>query len=184
MRDDQDIALALIRRIAAREKAALGELYDRYSGAVLGLLVKVTRHDAVAEDLLQEVFLKIWEKAADYDASKGRLFTWILNIARNKGIDYLRSAEHKRTVKIQNDDSDVGKLNAGSGAAVTTQKPEHIGMRDHVATLPEEQQEVIQLLYYRGFTQQEAAEELGIPLGTVKTRSRLALKALRSLFTA
>lgn len=153
----------------------MATLYDRYAAAMYGVIKKVVTDDAIAEDLMQEAFLKVWKAGAQYDASKGRLFTWLINVARNTAIDYLRSKRYKES--IQTDELDVY---SPVTERVTT-AVDHIGLKDVLSTLKPEQQEVLDLLYFNGLTQEQAAEELGIPLGTVKTRARTAIQVLRKL---
>ena len=153
----------------------MATLYDRYAAAMYGVIKKVVTDDAIAEDLMQEAFLKVWKAGAQYDASKGRLFTWLINVARNTAIDYLRSKRYKES--IQTDELDVY---SPVTERVTT-AVDHIGLKDVLSTLKPEQQEVLDLLYFNGLTQEQAAEELGIPLGTVKTRARTAIQVLRKI---
>ena len=152
--------------------------YDRYSAALYGAIFRIVKAEEEAEDVLQEALVKIWNAFATYDPSKGRLFTWVLNICRNLSIDRIRSRQHRvgsRTDSL--DDS----LTALTQAAPTTFRPEHIGLREITQGLIPEQRVIIDLLYFEGFTQSEAAEHLNLPLGTVKTRARTAIKVLSKI---
>jgi len=169
--DESQLVLALQQR----KEEVMATLYDRYAAAMYGVIKKVVTDDAIAEDLMQEAFLKVWKAGAQYDASKGRLFTWLINVARNTAIDYLRSKRYKES--IQTDELDVY---SPVTERVTT-AVDHIGLKDVLSTLKPEQQEVLDLLYFNGLTQEQAAEELGIPLGTVKTRARTAIQVLRKI---
>lgn len=127
---------------------------------------------------MQDVFLKIWDKIGSYDNAKGKLFTWMLNIARNQAIDKLRSREISKSNKTKDIDSLVHKVdNQGQ----VEQNIDGIGMAEILKALPEEQRFVVDCLYFKGYTQSELAEESGIPLGTVKTRLRSAMQQLRIL---
>lgn len=126
--------------------------------------------------MLQDVFLKVWDKFDHYDASKGKLFTWLLNIARNQAIDKTRSREiskDKKTSDIQNVVSRIDNED------YIEQRVDGIGVQDILKDLPKEQHFIVEHLYLKGYTQSELAEEFNIPLGTVKTRLRLAMQQLR-----
>ena len=166
----------LIRRLKARDVKALSELYDNYSPALYGIILRVINNEALAQDALQEVFVKIWSKIDLYDRKKGKLFTWMLNIARNSAIDVVNSAKYKQASKTQTLDTSVYKL--GSSDLHIDQ----IGVKKLVEDLPEEHRVLLDLIYFQGFTHKEAAEKLELPLGTVKTRVRAALKRLRKRF--
>jgi len=167
----------LVEQLQNGEERALAEIYDMYSGALYGLILKIVHDDALAQDILQDCFVNIWRKAQTYSAGKGSFFTWMLNICRNKSIDELRKIERDRSGKNQLTDSSVYMTN-GLDTNVNT-----IGLKDILKKLPEEQQLIIEYLYFKGYTQQEVSDELDIPLGTVKTRARNALKELQNYFT-
>jgi RNA polymerase sigma factor (sigma-70 family) len=169
---------ALVSRLRARDQTAMTEFYDRYSAALFGVIQRIVKDDDEAEDVLQEALVKIWHAVDTYDASKGRLFTWIVNISRNLAIDKIRSRQHRVSSRTQELD---GSLAAQRQAAPEAFRPEHIGLQEITRQLVPEQRQVIDLLYFGGFTQSEAAEELNLPLGTVKTRARTALKVLAKL---
>lgn len=154
-------------------------MYDNYSSAVYGIILKIVRSEDFAEELLNDCFLKIWDKIGDYDSSKGRLFTWILNISRNIALDKLRSKEYK--IKTKTDDVSDNVLISDTHYS-DANKPEFIGVKEIVDKLPVEQKKLIDLMYFQGYSQSEIAEELGMPLGTVKTRVRAAMITLRQLF--
>lgn len=128
--------------------------------------------------MLQDVFLRIWNRIDNYDASKGRLFTWMLNIARNLAIDKTRSKEISKDRKTDDIDNLVNRIDRKEQAE---QNVEVIGLKEVLDKLPDEQKFVVEYLYLKGYTQSELAEEFNIPLGTVKTRLRLAMIELRSL---
>jgi RNA polymerase sigma factor (sigma-70 family) len=165
-----------VNGLKAKNPASLDYLYDHYSAALYGIVFRIVKSDDVAEEVLQDVFLKIWDKIDAYDASKGKLFTWMLNLARNQAIDKIRSKEISKSRKTDDIDNLVGKINK---AEYSEQNVEAIGLKEVLARLPEEQCFVIEKLYLEGYTQSEVAEEFNIPLGTVKTRTRMALAELR-----
>ncbi len=170
---------ALIERLQTSDDEAYAELYDRYSAMLYGVMLRIVNNREDAENLLQDTFVKIWSNIATYDASKGRLATWLLNIARNTAIDFTRSKAFSQRQKNQNIDNLV------SSAAVmpsTTLNTDAIGLRKIVENLSKNYREIIEWLYFDGYTQQEIADNFGLPLGTVKTRTRMALKALRTQF--
>jgi RNA polymerase sigma factor (sigma-70 family) len=154
-------------------------LYDNYSGAVYGIILKIVRSEDFAQELLNDCFLKIWNKISDYDASKGRLFTWILNIARNIELDKLRSKEYKAKLKTDDVSENVSISDMQYSQA---NNPDYIGVKEIIEKLPVEQKKLIDLMYFQGYSQSEIAEELNMPLGTVKTRVRAAMSTLRKLF--
>ncbi len=168
----------LIERLRNRDQSAFDYLYDHYSGALNSIVLRIVRNEDVAEEVLQDIFLKIWDRMATYDSSKGRLFTWMLNIARNQAIDKTRSKEMSQGRKTDDIDYLVNKIDRQESAEL---RIEAIGLKEVLTKLPEEQRFVIDQLYLKGYTQSEVAEEFGIPLGTVKTRTRMALKELRSI---
>jgi RNA polymerase sigma-70 factor (ECF subfamily) len=151
-------------------------LYDHYSGALYGVIFRIIKSDDIAEEVLQDVFMKIWDRFDNYDASKGRLFTWMVNIARNQSIDKTRSKEISKEKKTGDIENVVNKIDS---ERYTEQHIEGIGVRDILKNLPEEQKFIVEHLYLKGYSQSELAEEFDIPLGTVKTRLRMAMQQLR-----
>ena len=132
----------------------------------------------LAEDLLQEVFVKIWNNFSNYDNSKGRLFTWMLNLSRNLTIDTFRSKGYKKQRKIRADENSVNNLSDSTHAA---EKFDAMGIRKQLTLLTNDQKAIIDLAYFGGLTQDEISKQLGIPLGTVKTRMRSAILELRKM---
>ncbi|MEL6865472.1 MAG: sigma-70 family RNA polymerase sigma factor [Bacteroidota bacterium] len=168
----------IIHLLKTQDKRGVSILYDRYIDALYGVALRIVRSEDVAEDVVQDAFVKVWKHAMNYDASKGSLFTWLLNITRNTAIDRIRSAHYRHQAKIQNVDAIVHNHKKWS----VSMKEEHVGLRKIVGQLDEKYREVIDLVYFRGFTQQEVQEHLKIPLGTVKSRIRIALRELRKTF--
>ncbi len=168
----------LVALLKARDEQGLRVLYDHYSAALYGVILRIVVEKETAEDVLQEAFVKIWNNTASYDASKGRLYTWLLNIARNTAIDKVRSKNFRKEGQVQSIEDFVYSVDRQHNSSTAT---DHIGLRKFVDGLKPEQRELIDLLYFGGYTQSEAAEELGIPLGTVKTRVKAALTRLREI---
>lgn len=169
----------LVDRLRRKERAAAEELYDRYGSALYGIILHIVREEEAAEDLLQEALMKIWRSVDSFDRNKGSFFTWMLNISRNLAIDKIRSKDFRNHHQNHSLESSVHMVDLQKASLVFT---EHIGLKELVDSLKKEQQAVIQLVYFQGFTQAEAAKELGIPLGTVKTHLRSAILALRKVF--
>jgi len=167
-----------ISRLQRQDQTVVGELYDAYGGALYGVVLRIVQSPELAQQVLQDTFVKVWRNGAAYDASKGRLFTWLVNIARNTAIDATRTAHFQQRQKT---DSLDALVHSPGGSALN---PEHIGVREVVNRLDEKYRHLIELMYFQGYTQEEAAEETGIPLGTVKTRLRFAIGELRRLFGA
>lgn len=166
----------LVTLLKQRDEAAFNYLYDHYSGSVYSIILNIVPDRELANDLLQEVFVKIWRQIETYDSSKGRLFTWMLNIARNASIDAIRSKsfQHSR----QNRELTENVYDAGGSTETNTDK---IGLRKTVHKLKEEYRVLVELSYFQGFTQDEISKMLKIPLGTVKTRLRTALIQLKQV---
>jgi len=169
----------LVELLQQQNAKALAIVYDNYSSALYGIILRIVSHQEIAEDVLQEAFVKIWKNFSQYDASKGKLFTWMANLARNLAIDKVRSKDFSNASKNQNIDNLVSFVDFKSS---TSQNPDLIGLRKLVEALDPEQKKLIDLLYFGGFTQAEVADKLGIPLGTVKTRARMAIQNLRKNF--
>lgn len=168
----------LIEKLKSQDAEAFSYLYDNYSGAIYGTIVRMVPEEEVAQDLLQETFVKIWKSFSMYNAEKGRLYTWMVNIARNLAIDHKRSRSFKSSGKNQDIDKSVNAINRSQKSVFNIDR---IGLKDIVQKLKPESQQMIELLYYGGYTQEEVAKELNMPLGTVKTRTRTALIELRKL---
>ncbi|UFH54503.1 RNA polymerase sigma factor [Spirosoma sp. KNUC1025] len=170
----------LLEKLVQRDQQAFQWLYDQYSPALYGILLRIVREEEQAQDLLQDVFIKIWKNLDAYDASKGRLFTWMLNVARNTAIDSLRSRKTQPFSEIRTDEENVRIIDQQH--STEQPNPEHIGIKDVVDKLRPERKQLIDLIYFGGYTHEEAADKLKLPLGTVKTRVRAALQELKELF--
>jgi RNA polymerase sigma-70 factor (ECF subfamily) len=164
----------LVVLLRQRQQFAFNYLYDNYSGALFTIILNVVNDRELASDVLQEVFVKVWRQIDSYDETKGRLFTWMMNVARNASIDMLRSKDYRNSQ--QNRELTESVYDAGGA---TTTKIDVIGLRKVVHNLKEEYKVLIELSYFEGYTQDEISKMLNIPLGTVKTRLRAALVQLR-----
>jgi RNA polymerase sigma-70 factor, ECF subfamily len=175
----QDNDVELLRAVASHDEAALAQLYDRYRVILFGLLMRILNNREEAEDVLQEVFLQVWRRAADFDENRGRPFTWLVTLARSRGIDRLRTLAARERVAVAGarDESE-----AVSDAATDAFRSEQRGLvTNALAQLPDEQQRPLMLAYFDGLTQTEIAARLGAPLGTVKTRMRTGMMKLREM---
>lgn len=169
----------LIYRLKMQDEAAFAYLYDNYAGALNGIIFRMLSDAETAEDILQEAFVKIWNNFTQYDASKGRLFTWMANITRNLTIDTMRSKGYKNQQK-------TAAIEVGENARGDNNSParfDGIGIDKSVGALKPEYKKLIDLAYYFGYTQEEISKQLDIPLGTVKTRMRSAIIELRKTMT-
>jgi RNA polymerase sigma-70 factor (ECF subfamily) len=169
----------LIQALSTKSRIGAEALYDMYSSSLYGIIYRVVQHDEIAEDLLQETFVKIWNSFSSFDPKKGRLFTWMVNIARNLSIDKVRSKDFRNNSKNQDIENTVNFIDEQRSTAIN---PEIMGVKDLVDKLKPDQKSILDLVYFRGYTHVEAADELGIPLGTVKTRLRTAIITLRTFF--
>lgn len=167
----------LVSQLRQKDSKAFGYLYDHYAPSLYGVIYRILSSEEVAQDILQETFVKVWNSIEQYDTTKGKLFTWVLNIARNAAIDKLRSKEHKN---LQQRDS-LNNRQVRNKTDNSQQIGEYIGFNDVLKKLREEHRLIIDMMYFEGYTQAEIADKLGIPLGTVKTRARAALEHLRAL---
>lgn len=167
----------LVALLKEQSNDAFNYLYDNYSGALFTIINQIITDKEITSDVLQEVFVNIWRKIDQYDTSKGRLFTWILNIARNAAIDKVRSKGYKNSLKNQPMSDSVD-----SGITVSVNPViSDVGLKKILTKLKEEYRTLIDLSFFQGFTHDEISQILGIPLGTVKTRIRTALIQLKNM---
>ena len=169
---------ALIEQMQNGNQTAFAKLYDMYSQALFGIINTIINDEDQAQEVLQDVFVKVWEKSKNYSTEKGRFFTWLLNIARNAAIDHVRSKSFKNSKKNLSTENFVSinistdNLNRATDA---------IGLKTFVNALKPACIAIIDLLYFKGYTQADTADTLEIPLGTVKTRARNCMNTLRTL---
>ena len=165
----------VIPLLKQRDKQGFNLLYEHYAPILFGLICKMTRDSVVAEDLLQETFVKVWKNIDQYDEEKASFLTWLVNIARYTTIDYLRSKGYKQQQKNQK----VEHFEYVDKGHVVMPNTEATGLKKLVSKMEPKYRDIIDLIYFGGYTQEEVASILAIPLGTVKTRTRYALQMLR-----
>ena len=170
----------LIRAIVERNQEAVAELYDRFSSLLMALAYRILGNPQDAEEILQETFLQVWNQAGRYDPKRSSVSTWLVLIARSRAIDRLRSRQvQTRTVTAaQQEKPDSHTSPTGVGNVLLQERRQRLG--EEMSRLPAEQRQVLELAFYGGSTQSEIAERTGIPWGTVKTRTLLAMKKLRA----
>ena len=166
----------LLKGLQSHDEHAFSFLYDHYSKALFSIILPIIPQQELAEDVLQEVFVKIWQNIKLYDASKGRLYTWMLNIARNQSIDRTRSKDFNNRSKTTELSETVYNNRQGAEAKI-----DDVGLTKTLSQLPDESRKLLELAYYQGYTQEEIANMLNIPLGTVKTRIRTTIIHLRKI---
>lgn len=166
----------LVALLQQRNEKAFGYLYDNYSGALYGIVHSIVTDREISNDVLQNVFVNIWRKIESYDSAKGRLFTWMLNIARNAAIDEVRSKGYRDSQKNQPLGENVDVAGAMIAPAIND-----VGLRKVLTNLKSDLRVLVDMSYFQGFTHEEISKALNIPLGTVKTRIRTALIQLRAM---
>lgn len=169
----------LVRAIARGDEQAFASLYGRYSPTLLGFLIRILDSPPEAEDVLQEVFVHVWQRAADFDETRGRVFTWLATIARSRAVDRLRAmgTRDRKETEASHEQPEV-PANAMDDAIRTEQREVIL---DALNSIPEGQRDALLLAYFEGLSQSEVAERTGTPLGTIKTRTREGLRKLRDL---
>ena len=169
--------ISVILQLKNGDQRAMATILDKYGDALYGAIYQIVRSEDIAKDLMQDASIKIWKNIKSYDEQKGRLFTWLLRVCRNTAIDKVRTGKFKaiaqsKTIEstVANDVSHSEEMNIPDS-----------GLQQVIQRLDEKYQQVINLIYSQGFTQREAADELDIPLGTVKSRVKIAIRELRGL---
>lgn len=168
----------LVEQFKKKDERAFSTLYNMYSDSMHGIIYNIVRDTEIANEVLQDVFVKAWNNADSYSSEKGRFFTWILNISRNAAIDKTRSKSFKNSKRNLNAEFFVDILETSENL---NNKTDAIGIAKFVKKLARKCIEVIELLYFKGYTQSEAAESLNMPIGTIKTRNRNCIKELRNI---
>jgi len=166
----------IVKLLESGDQKAMTYLYKNYSDSLYGVILKIISDEDLAQDVLQETFIKVWKKAKTYDSKKAKLFTWLYRIAYNTAIDKIRSKTKKDRKEVQIETSNVYKLTSKS------LNQDVIDIKTHLKTLDEKYQIVINTLFFEGMTQQEASEELNIPLGTIKSRLKIGLRELKKIY--
>ena len=169
---------SLVEKFKQKDEKAFESLYNMYSHSMHGVIYNIVRDHNIVQEVMQDVFIKVWHKSDSYNSEKGRFFTWLLNIARNAAIDKTRSKNFKKTKQNLNSDFFVDILETSNSL---DNKTDAIGIKKFVDKLAKKCVEVIELLYFKGYTQTEASEALKMPIGTIKTRNRNCIKELRNM---
>lgn len=169
----------LVRAIAQGDEQAFASLYHRYSSTLLGFLIRILDSLPEAEDVLQEVFVHVWRRAADFDETRGRVFTWLATIARSRAVDRLRAKGTRDRKEAEASHEPPGDVADAVDDAIRREQREVL--LDALDSIPEGQRHALLLAYFEGLSQSEIAERTGTPLGTVKTRTRDGLRKLRDL---
>lgn len=170
----------LVARISARDEGAFELLYRRYGDLVYSVALRVLADPALAQDVAQEVFLRVWRSPSSYDGTRGRFANWLASVTRNRAVDEVRMRGRRRLREMGGDlPLEPPDEHAADPAQAAEMEMERAAIVRALRTLPEEQRQALELAYFGGLTQQEIAEMLHQPLGTVKTRTRLAMKKLR-----
>jgi RNA polymerase sigma-70 factor (ECF subfamily) len=173
----------LLRRVGRGDRGSFEELYDRLSGVLFSVAYRVLNNEAAAEDVLQDVFVQIWEKAPLYDPAIGKPLTWALTLTRNKAIDRLRATQRRSRLqdKVQQESEVFEQFDARSSFEALASAEAGKLVREAMAKLSQDQRQVIELAFFSSMTQTEIAELLNLPLGTVKARIRRGMMKLREL---
>ncbi len=167
----------MVVQLKAKDPEALSYLYDHYGGAIYGIIARIIEDEAVADEVLQDAFLKFWNKIDQYDPTRGRLFTWMANLSRNLAIDKLRSKEMKNAGKTDPIESFVTSIDRSTDSMPNI---DGIGLKELMNSLREEERFILEMTYFKGYTHSEIAEAYELPIGTVKTRLRMGIKNLRA----
>ena len=173
----------LLQRIAAHDTAALAELYDRHSRLLFGLILRIVRERGEAEEILQEAFVRVWTRAETYDARVGGPLPWIVRLARNFAIDRLRARRSRAAIDTPASGEHVAEavpasdIHSPEGIVLNTERRQ--ALTDALAGLPADQRQLIEAAFFEGYTHSDLARRFGLPLGTVKTRIRTGMTAMR-----
>jgi RNA polymerase sigma factor (sigma-70 family) len=168
-----------IRDLQDRNNLSFRRLYHLYSSPLLGIILRIVPAREIAEDILQDSFVKIWKSIDTFDPEKGKLFTWMARLARNSAIDYTRGKTFSKSTRNEDIDSVFCQVDHHH---YIPDKTDSIGVKELMGVLTASQKQILDLVYFHGYTQAEVSDELQIPLGTVKSKIRLAVKELRGYF--
>jgi RNA polymerase sigma-70 factor (ECF subfamily) len=169
----------LIEGLQNMDGSAMSALYSMYSDSLYRVISTIVVIDEVAQDLLQETFIKIWKSFKQYDPRKGRLYTWMIRLARNISIDYLRSVNHRNYTVSENLFESTQQIDQKFQVSYN---PELIGVRDMTTILNEDQRKTLDLIYFKGYTHVQAAEELNVTVGIIRSRLQSSIAELRRTF--
>lgn len=180
---DVQIEIELLKKTGSRDRASFEQLYDRYAGVLFSTAYRVLNDQEAAEDVLQDVFIQIWDKAPTYDEGRGKPLTWAVTLTRNKAIDRLRSTQRRYRLhdEVERETEIMEQTPDRSSADAVDAAEKGRIVRTAVLQLPKEQRQAIELAFFSGLTQAEIAEELNEPLGTVKARIRRGMMRLKEI---
>jgi RNA polymerase sigma-70 factor (ECF subfamily) len=180
-----DAEIALLRRVAQGDRRSFEELYERFSGVLFSTAYRVLNNQEAAEDVLQDVFVQIWEKAPLYDPTRGKPMTWAVTLTRNKSIDRLRSTQRRNRLQddVQRESETFEQFDDRSSFDALAAGESNKLVRDAIQKLSKDQREAIELAFFSSLTQTEIAERLNEPLGTIKARIRRGLMKLREVIS-
>lgn len=164
----------IIQLLRSHDNLGMSMVYDKYSTPLYGVIRRIVNDDSLAQDALQETFLKVWQKISSYDGSKSQLFTWIYAIARNTALDYQRKIVKTQSSEIQNAVDDV--------LLTTGLNEDTIDLKENINTLEPKYKDVIDALFFQGYSQREWSKESGVPLGTIKSRLRVGMRMLKEIY--
>lgn len=168
----------LVFAVKQKDERAFSFLYDSYASALKGVVFAMIKDDALAEDIIQEAFVKIWNNIESYDDKKGRLYTWMRRIVNNLTLDSLKSKQYRQQQAVVGDELTVENL---QGTNNINERINHNYLQQKLSTLDEKQNTILKMSYFDGYTQEEIAKELNMPVGTVKTKIRTAIIDLRKI---
>lgn len=182
MRDVDPDDEALAQRVADHDSDAFTRLYDRHADLIYSVALRVLADPTLAQDMTQDVFLRLWRNPSAYDPSRGRFVSWLVSVARNRAVDEVRSRGRRRVREVGDSAAtdDPPDSRAEDPQRAVQIQADRLAVRRALTLLPEEQRVALEMAYFSGLTQQEIAERLEQPLGTIKTRTRLAMKKLRA----
>ncbi|MEX1046333.1 MAG: sigma-70 family RNA polymerase sigma factor [Actinomycetota bacterium] len=182
MRDDETLDLELHRRIRGKDAGAFEELYKRYSSAIYGLALRVTGHGPLAQEVVNDAFLAVWRAPEAYDPARGSLRTFLMSLSHHRAVDAVRKEERlrKRTQRALNLDETAGEDVAEGVVEDAWLADRRKLVKEALVTLPPDQRQVLEMAYFGGLTQAKIADQLSIPLGTVKTRTLAAMRKMRA----
>ncbi len=181
----EDLEAPLLARIAEGDQSALSDLYDRFSRPLLAAVVRILNDSREAEDIVHDAFVAVWQKAGDYDASRGSAFSWVMTLTRNRALDRVRSRKRRGELLAQSAPADLGYDQTSADVAQAAEFSERSdAVHAAFGELPSDQRQALELAYFSGLTQQEIAARLDQPLGTIKARIRRGLLKLRDLLAS
>lgn len=176
---DEPSDASLLRAVQSGDDAALASLYDRYAGAAYGLALRITGDAGTAEDAVQEAFVSLWRQAPRFDAERGQVRSWLLTIVHHKAIDVVRRRTNRPERQLPEEAAELFEGRDPRPEAIAEWSMEARAVREAVRLIPDEQRLTVEMAYFRGMTHAEIAEEMGVPLGTVKSRLRIAMDKMR-----